>query len=444
MTTRARPVPPGPSAASLAGLVALGALASLWSLVLWAELWISRRGGGAVCALGDGAECAALWDGAFATAVHRASGLPLAAWGVVWGLAAFALPLVGLLRLAEGRPAPALVSATRLAAAAGVLAVVVLFGVALAAATVCVGCFLVYVLVAGYAGIALYGWRTGWPDLRRGAAVAALAAGVAAALLLYPGTRTPARPGEAGRDAVAAAPAADLAPRAGDPRGEALNDFVGSLSAPLRQTLADSLYLTSSSPAAPIPEPRHLLGPAEAPVRITEWSDALCGHCAALHATLEELRRRLPEGSFSVDARQFPLDGSCNALVERQEPGSVRCLAARATLCIPGDKAWKFSGELFASQQGLTAEKVYDLARPYRTRPELDTCMASDATRRALEEDVQLARSFDPDGTPIVAVNGRRGTSFGPYLYAMVLTGGEPRHPAFASLPPPNPDAHLH
>ena len=70
--------------------------------------------------------------------------------------------------------------------------------------------------------------------------------------------------------------------------------------------------------------------------------------------------------------------------------------------------------------------------------------MASDATRRALEEDAQLARGFDPDGTPIVAVNGRRGTSFGPYLYAMVLTGGDPRHPAFASLPPPNPDAHLH
>lgn len=436
---------PSPTAASLAGLVALGGLASLWSLVLWAELWVSRRGGGAVCALGDPAACAALWDGAFATAVHRSSGLPLAAWGLAWGLAAFALPLAGLLRLAEGRPAPALWSATRLAAAAGALAVVVLFGVSLGAGTVCAGCFVVYVLVAGYAGVALYGWRTGWPDLPRGAVLAALAVASVAALLLVPGTRTPARPGEAGRDAVAEAPAADLGPGTGDPRRDALLvEFVQSLSAPLRQTLADSLHIAASSPALSLPEPRHLLGSAGAPVRITEWSDVLCGHCAALHDTLEELRRKLPEGSFSVDARQFPLDGSCNPLVERREPDSVRCLAARATLCVPGEQAWKLSGELFARQEGLTAEKVYDLARGYRPRQELEACMASDATRRALEEDAQLARGFDPDGTPIVAVNGRRGTSFGPYLYAMVLTGGDPRHPAFASLPPPNPDAHLH
>ncbi len=434
-----------PTAASLAGLVALGGLASLWSLVLWAELWVSRRGGGAVCALGDPAACAALWDGAFATAVHRASGLPLAAWGLAWGLAAFALPLAGLLRLAEGRPTPALWSATRLAAAAGVLAVVVLLGVSLGAGTLCAGCFVVYVLVAGYAGVALYGWRTGWPDLRRGAVLAALATALAAALLLFPGTRTPARPGEAGRDAVAQAPAADLGPGTGDPQRDALlADFVQSLSAPLRQTLADSLYITATSSAVSMPEPRRLLGAPGAPVRITEWSDVLCGHCATLHGTLDELRQRLPAGSFSVDARQFPLDGACNSLVERRETASVRCLAARAALCIPGEQSWKFSGELFASQEGLTTEKVYAVAGEYLPRRDLEACMASDATRRALEEDVRLARFFDPDGTPIVAVNGRRGTSFGPYLYAMVLTGGELRHPAFASLPPPNPDAHLH
>ena len=225
------------------------------------------------------------------------SGLPLAAWGLAWGLAAFALPLAGLLRLAEGRPAPALWSATRLAAAAGVLAVVVLFGVSLGAGTVCAGCFVVYVLVAGYAGIALYGWRTGWPDLPRGAVLAALAAALAAALLLFPGTRTPARPGEAGRDAVAEAPAANLGPGTGDPQRDALLvEFVQSLSAPLRQTLADSLHIAASSPAVVACRSRGASSDRPgAPVRITEWSDVLCGHCAALHDTLEELRRRLPE-----------------------------------------------------------------------------------------------------------------------------------------------------
>ena len=44
----------------------------------------------------------------------------------------------------------------------------------------------------------------------------------------------------------------------------------------------------------------------------------------------------------------------------------------------------------------------------------------------------------------MVVVNGRRGTSVGPFLYAMVLTGGAGANPAFDALPPPNPRARLH
>ena len=47
------------------------------------------------------------------------------------------------------------------------------------------------------------------------------------------------------------------------------------------------------------------------------------------------------------------------------------------------------------------------------------------------------------DGTPLVLVNGRKATSFPPFLYAMVLTGGRTDHPAFATLPAANPSAHL-
>ena len=36
----------------------------------------------------------------------RLSDLPLAAWGLVWSIAAFVLPLLALLRQAEGRPLP--------------------------------------------------------------------------------------------------------------------------------------------------------------------------------------------------------------------------------------------------------------------------------------------------------------------------------------------------
>lgn len=442
-----RPDTLAPSAGSLAGLVTIGTVGSLWALFLWAELLASRTGGApAFCGLGDAADCAALWDAPFATAVHRVTGLPLAAWGLVWGLVAFVLPLLALWRAAEGRPPSALVSATRFVAAGGGLAVIGLFGVSAAARTLCIGCFGVYVLVAGYAGIALYGWKgRGLPHPREGAALSVGATVAAALLLLYPGLRTPKSAGAAGHEAVASAPSVDLGTGTGDAeRDRHLAEFIQSLSAPLRQTLADSLRVLEGSPAVPTAPPRHLVGDAGAPVRITEWTDVLCDHCASLHQTLGELRRRMPPGSFSVDSRQFPLDGACNPLLQPRDGPSVRCLAAKARICIEGPRGWDFAGDLFAQQKSLNPERVYALAAPYVRRKQLEACVASEATRRALDEDILLAGRYDPDATPIVAVNGRRGTSFGPFLYAMVLTGGETRHPAFRTLPAPNPDAHLH
>ena len=77
-------------------------------------------------------------------------------------------------------------------------------------------------------------------------------------------------------------------------------------------------------------------------------------------------------------------------------------------------------------------------------RKKLEACVASPETEMKLQEDIRIASLLEPEGTPILLVNGRLGTSFGPFLYAMVLTRGETDHPAFASLPPPNPKAHLH
>jgi serine/threonine-protein kinase len=212
----------------------------------------------------------------------------------------------------------------------------------------------------------------------------------------------------------------------------------------MKQTLSDSLHVYRTSAAEPAPPPRALEGPADAPVRITEWTDVRCGHCADLHGTLEALRASLPAGSFSVDSRQFPLDAGCNPLVGgKRDP--VRCLAALARICLEGkDGASAYAKALFERQQTLTREQVFALAAPHMARPALEACVASEATRRKLEEDIALASRLDPDGTPIVAVNGRRGTSFAPFLYAMVLTGGADADPAFDALPPPNPRAHLH
>ena len=434
-------LPPHPSAGSLAALVALGAAAALGFLFLWLELVLARSGGTAFCAGDAATSCTAAWDSPFASQIHRLSGLPLAGWGLVWSLSAFVLPLLALLRQAEGRPQPALISAIRLLAAIGVATVALMLFVSAVLGVFCVGCLAADLTIAGYAGIALFSWTTlGYPQFSRAAMLAGLACALGYLTLLYPGLHTPKPAAEAGRAAVsrAAAPAKGT----GDAdRDQRLVEMVDSLDPSLKQTLSDALaiYRNSEPVAGPTP-PR--TNPA--PVHITEWTDIRCEHCADLQQTLLNLQEQTPPGSFSVEARQFPLDGECNPMVE-SATDPVRCLAARARICLAKhSKSDEFARSLFARQKELTASQLYQIAAPLMEKKALESCVSSPETRAQLEEDIAYASRFASDGTPIVAVNGRKGVSFPPFLYAMILTGGVAEHPAFASLPPPNPNAHLH
>jgi protein-disulfide isomerase/uncharacterized membrane protein len=447
---KGQPEAAAPRPRSLAALAALGIASGFWSLFLWAELVVLRSGGSAFCGFGGRLDCNAVWSGAFASFVHGATGLPLAGWGLVWSLVATLFPLGMLVRFAEGRDVGALVSATRLTAGAGLLAVVLFIVESFMAGALCVGCIGTYVLVAAYAFVALYSWRAlGFPSWERGAVVAAGATAASFALLLYPGLHTPKSSGEAGRRAVTEA----VGRASGNPsmgtgdlrRDKALEDLVASLDPDMKQTLSDSLNIYRMSPERPLPPPRALVGSDLAPIRITEFTDALCEHCAVLHETLDELRKGAAPGSFSVDSRQFPLDGRCNPVFEPRKGDDVHCVAAKARICVdPTGRGEQFAAALFAKQKGLTARQVLEIADPFLPRRQLEACLDSPDTLRKLAEDEAAASSFETDGTPLVLINGKRGTSFGPFLYAMILTKGAPDHPAFDSLPPPNPAAHLH
>lgn len=437
---------------SLAKLIFLGALSGLWSVVLWEELVLVRSGGSSFCGFGGKFDCAAVWNGAFASTVHKMTGLPIAGWGLAWSAVAFLLPLIALLRRAEGKTIDPFISATRLTALAGILSVAVMIAESAIAGAICVGCIGTYIVVGAYAFIALLQWRhAGFPSVRRGAVLAGISAAAAFLVLLYPGLKTPKTSGEAGRKAVEEvarqdAGSASVPASTGDPRrDQRLTELVTSLQPQLRQTLADSLAIYRASPTIPPPPPRALVGSDLAPIRITEFTDILCEHCATLHETLKTLRESLPPGSFSVDSRQFPLDSRCNPLVGGSREDDVRCVAAKARICLePTGNEPKLAEALFARQKGLTREKVFEIATPFMPPNLLESCIDAPATRTKLEEDISAASHYDSDGTPIVVVNGRKGTSFGPFLYAIIQTRGTAEHPSFAVLPPGDPSAHLH
>ena len=152
----------------------------------------------------------------------------------------------------------------------------------------------------------------------------------------------------------------------------------------------------------------------------------------------------LPPESYRLDARHFPLDGNCNPHLEVRGPETVRCMAARALICVEGSgrrRSWRRPSSATSATSPPSRSSTW---RPPSSTAPTSSAASSPETEAKLRDDVDYAWRFRPDGTPLVLIDGRRGTQFGPFLYAMVLTGGDADHPAFASLPPPRPDAHVH
>lgn len=409
---------PAPTPGALAKLAALGFCSALWALFLWVQ-WLPTRSDGI---------------SSFAAAIDHVTGFPAAGWGLVWGITAFLFPLLSLLRLAQRRPASTLVWAGRWIGVIGLAVVAVILVGSYATRSFCSSCAILCALVIWYGGVILGTWhQVPAREARRGLA---LAAGVSAAvflLLLYPSlqilfARETREEGFTG-SLWQSAGTGDLG------RDRQINSLVASLAPQLKQALSDSLYVYRNSPGLTLP-PLRTLPSTEAPVRITEFTDVLCRQCARLHATLKSLRESLPPGSFSIETRQYPLDRNCNPYDTSKHGRSARCLAATVQICLERhEKAFELASALFGNQTDLTEEKVYDLAASYISRSDLERCTSSPQTQAKLEDDLAFAYRYRPRGVPLVVVNGHRGTSFGPFLKAVVLTRGAAFHPAFETLP---------
>lgn len=466
-------------------LAVLGGLSVLWALFLWKEL-VDVRSTGKMpfCAFGEN-ECGLLWDAAFASAIHRYTGLPVAAWGVVWGIVALLMPLHA--RKAEGRNTARRLNAVKWTAIAGLAGLVVLLAVSASDGLFCSSCALTYILTLAYGGVVFFMLKPKVPLNMKGLEVAAGVTVAAFLFLLYPGLATPksqalkdqrvleeaarrqaeqrqaeerlaedglaedglakdnpggtgqsAASGEATGGGVAAAAEANKAQL-----DKQLREFLDGAKPDLLQELSNALHLHREA-IYHEEDPRFLRGSYAAQVRVTEFTDALCGHCATLHQALKQIGGMVPEDSFSVDARHFPLDGNCNHELPVRGAETVRCAAARAQVCMESSpQAAEFSGQVFSNQQGLTLSKLYDLVKPYSSPSALKSCMQSDETRAKLVDDVTYAGRFNPRGTPLVLINGKelKSRALIPVLYAMIMAGGSPDHPFFASLPAADPTA---
>jgi protein-disulfide isomerase/uncharacterized membrane protein len=431
MSKKANPPPPVPLRGALA-LLGLGLAESALSLFQWSQLLTLRGGGSTVCAVSEHVNCEAVWNSPFASRVHEVLGIPVAGLGLLWGLVATALSALYLSWRSAGHTVRPAVNGLRMTAAAGALSTLVFGSVSASVGVLCLTCLGTYVLVLAFAAVA---WRAlpgpllpqpgEWGRALTWTGGFALAGFIALSL---PGRATP----------KASSSEATLPQLSTDPAS--LEQYLRSLSDREQQGVANALAQYRQDTPMPAKSPvRRREGPVDAPVKIVEWTDPMCPHCKVLVEAMAELRKRVPEGKMSLEARQYPLDGGCNPFISpARTDGGLRCLASKATICLESaPDYWELRDKLFEAQRGLTVNTVMQIASSGTvSRSQLEACLNSSETSHHLQDDIDYAQAHHLEGTPLVVVNGREVMTSVPFLYALVMASGDANAPVFRVLPP--------
>ena len=158
--------------------------------------------------------------------------------------------------------------------------------------------------------------------------------------------------------------------------------------------------LTTGSSGA---QPPHVLGPADALVRIEEFGDFQCPSCGTLHPTLKKLKTEY-SSRIALTFREFPL-GSIH-------PNAVEAARAAEAAGLQ-DRFWPMHDLLYDYQSAWSDSKdVRSVFAQYAADMGMDTArlkrdMDSQVVKERLAADQRRAVSLGVTGTPTLFLNGR-------------------------------------
>lgn len=141
------------------------------------------------------------------------------------------------------------------------------------------------------------------------------------------------------------------------------------------------------------------LGPDDALVRIVEFSDFECPHCATFAGVAQELSERYPD-TVQITFRNFPLSFHPNA----------RRVAEMSVCAHSQRKFWEFSNLAFARQRTLyndfDDDTLFDLAEEVGINSdEARDCLSSPFAGASVDKDVEDGIALELRGTPTVYIN---------------------------------------
>jgi protein-disulfide isomerase/uncharacterized membrane protein len=154
-----------------------------------------------------------------------------------------------------------------------------------------------------------------------------------------------------------------------------------------------------------------LKGPAQAPIKVVEFSDFLCPFCRQVAGAFDGY---LPAsaGRVAIYYKNYPLDPACNRTVQGTGHAGSCNLSLGAICAQEQGKFWQYHDRVFAAQPQLRNPQPADALR-LATEAGLDPgamekCIASAATKQRLSAEIAEGQTGGVNGTPTLFVNGKR------------------------------------
>lgn len=150
---------------------------------------------------------------------------------------------------------------------------------------------------------------------------------------------------------------------------------------------------------------------SSAKIKIVEFADFLCGHCAKAFPIIHNFAKSHPDVEFSFQA--FPLDGECNSVIPRST--GIQCMLARVSHCANEQgKAWETQKWIFENQRDLLGKEAINkkLDESYvnlgLNKETLLACLDDEKTRTAIKAQADLGTQVGIRGTPALFINGKK------------------------------------
>jgi len=151
------------------------------------------------------------------------------------------------------------------------------------------------------------------------------------------------------------------------------------------------------------------MGPAEAPIKVVEYSDFLCPYCRSLAQALTGF---LPQAGnrLAIFFKNYPLDKECNPnLSTTIHPGA--CWLALGAVCAQEQgRFWEYHDKVFSVD--LHEAKGPDVVRlaagAALDEAGMESCLVSDRAKQRLSAQIAEAARVGVQATPTLFINGKR------------------------------------